>query len=684
MRALSGFADRRLLVPALCTLLLSVDASAQNSIDDVVLDEVIVTGEKIQRSWRETSSSVDVFDQNEIARRGGLDTTSDVLDRVPNLVGSETSNLAPAVRGVDGTGPAQGADAFFAGTRPRLNYQTDGRTLSYNESIFSDATLWDVERVEVFRGPQSTLQGRNAIAGAVVVKTNDPTYTPSGSVRIIGGEYDTQQYSGALSLPLVAEQLAVRVAVDQRRSDSYIDFSPYPAREHPGRYESLAVRGKVLIEPAALDDFSALITLNHVDGAAPQDTGVVRPFSEHVSSYPDMPVFATRANGAIADLNWDVSDAASLQAILSGTDITVHRYALEGDGNVLIEAQEFVAEPRVRLSLLDERLRGFVGVHYFRNTQDEYIDLFGGGTFDDSTTTSAVFGEAIFKATDTVDITFGARLEQEKRRRTGGTGPFLIDFDETYEVALPKIAVAWRASDAVTVGGVIARGYNGGGAGFTYDVPFVSYVYEPEFLWNYELYGRAQLADGRLTLTGNVFFNDYKDMQLPFDLNPDPDLWSYVVRNADEAQTYGVEVGARLAALQGLELFANLGLLQTEVTNYPGSGIESNELTRAPAATFDLGFSYERSSGFEIAIDGRYLDAYYSDVLNDPNGQTDAFWLANARIGYRFAKARVFASVTNLFDSVTPILLTPGATRDEDIANLADPRTVTAGVQISF
>ena len=162
-----------LLLLPLAMLPLSIAAAPSDSATK--LETVIVIGEKTQRSLMQTSSSLALFDDEDLARRAGLNTMGNLLEIIPNLVGVEPSNLAPAVRGADGTGPAQGADAFFAGTRPRLNYQIDGRSLSYNEAVFSDSTLWDVERVEVFRGPQSTLQGRNAIAGAVVIKTRAPS-----------------------------------------------------------------------------------------------------------------------------------------------------------------------------------------------------------------------------------------------------------------------------------------------------------------------------------------------------------------------------------------------------------------------------------------------------------------------------------------------------------------------------
>ncbi|MEX0634860.1 TonB-dependent receptor plug domain-containing protein [Serratia ureilytica] len=80
------------------------------------------------------------------------------------------------MRGIDGSGPNVGANAFLSGTRPRLNLSLDGRSLTYNEQAFGPQSLWDLDRVEVFLGPQSYIQGRNAIAGAIVMASKDPTF----------------------------------------------------------------------------------------------------------------------------------------------------------------------------------------------------------------------------------------------------------------------------------------------------------------------------------------------------------------------------------------------------------------------------------------------------------------------------------------------------------------------------
>src|SRR5690606_12837253 len=139
----------------------------------------------------------------------------------------------------------------------------------------------DAERVEVFRGPQSTLQGRNAIAGAVVMATRRPTIELEAGVRAVVGEHDTRQLSGYVSGPIIADQLAARLSVDRRVQDSFVHFSPYPGVSDPDEHSSFAARGKLLFQPSALPDFSALLILNHLDAHAPQGASVVKPYDDH-------------------------------------------------------------------------------------------------------------------------------------------------------------------------------------------------------------------------------------------------------------------------------------------------------------------------------------------------------------------------------------------------------------------
>lgn len=667
----------------LATLIVAVSAKAQEAPgrdDGSMLEEITVTAERRGRSLMDTSTSVVVFDAAALEQRAQIEGVRDLLSRIPNITTTGTGNFAPAVRGVDGTGPAQGADAFLAGTRPRLNLQIDGRPATYNEVVFGDIGLWDVAQVEVLRGPQSALQGRNAIAGTLAVRTNDPTYEVQSRLRVLSGNHETREYAAAFSAPIIDEQLAFRVSAQRRTAESFVNMAGYEEVSDPRELEATIARAKLLIEPKVLKDFSTVVTLNHSKVRSPQLESIARPFDDHESSLPINPVFEPRTTSGIIGTNWEVNDAVTFSNTLAYTDVNIKRFTEVGSGNVDIDGHEFVAEPMLQFLSSTGTLSGLAGVYYFEAQQDEFIDLFGGGTFNDSTQTRAVFGEATYSVTDQLDVTLGARLESERRERVGSVFIFAIDLDEKYEVFLPKLVLSWRPTEALTVGTVVGRGYNGGSAGFTFAPPFESYTFDPEYVWNYEAFVRASLADGKVSLTGNAFFSDYEDMQLPFALSE----LSTVIRNADKAETYGVEFGARWTPVPDLELFGEIGLLETKVTSYPGSGIEGNELPRSPATTASLGATYDHHSGLQLSVEGRYSEAYYSDVQSNPRGQIDPYWVANAQIAYTLARVRVFAYSSNLFDADDPILIFPGAVAADDSANILRPRTYGVGVQVEF
>lgn len=683
----SPFPRRSRLAAAIACLLAAPAWSQDATVP--TLPAVTVTGEKTERPLEKTAPSVRVFAEPELRDQPGWLGTNDLLEQTANITSSGTQNLAPAVRGIDGTGPAQGADAFLAGTRPRLNIQIDGRTASYNEVIFGDLGLWDVKRVEVFRGAQSTLQGRNAIAGTVVYQTNDPTFERETGFRAALASHDQQQLSAVVSGPIVDQELAYRIAVDGMRSQSSVSgFQPYPGITDPGQFESKTARGKLLWQPKSLPGFSSLLTLSHTDYRAPQTESVARPFDAMVTSYPLQPVFSPRTNSGVLDSTWKLNERVTLENRIVAGDVNVRRYAAPADGNATIHVRDLSVEPRLRFQpLAPGDWSGFVGLYAFRAKQQDTIDLFGGGSWDDTTRTYAVYGEATKPLMADVDLTLGGRYEHETRRRVGSLAFFTTDFDATYDVFLPKATVSWRSDPATTLGVTLSRGYNGGGAAFTYDVPYVNYSFQPEYVWTLESFARRRALDDRLLLTANVFYSRYKDMQLPFDLNPDPKIWAYVVRNAPRAETYGAELGATWQATRSLRFNADVGLLHARVTEYPGSGVEGNELPRAPTFTAVLGATWRHPSGLELGANARYSSAYYSDITNVPRGRVEPGWLANARASYPVGNARLFAYVNNVFDSKRPLQLDAdpsAASNAADVATLPRPRTIGVGMEVWF
>lgn len=658
--------------------------------DPVALPTVTVTAEKSGRSLQDTATSAVVLEQTDLDKRAGLESARDVLTSVPNvnLVGA---GFAPVVRGIDGNGPVAGFDAAVAGTRARVGVQIDGRPSTFNEIVYGDSDLWDVQQVEVLRGAQSTLQGRNAIAGSMVIKTNDPEFTRDYALRVGGGNYDQRRYSGVVGGPLT-EELAFRVAADRVERSSWMKGTVgFPGVDDTGDIENQILRGKLLWEPRALPQLRALLTLNHSEFVGPQTEFVSRPFGKRVDAFGTrLPIFDISSDSAIADLSYEINPNLSFEGLVSTIDFRGERKTLPGQGNGPGKGRNYVVEPRLRFSG-EGRASGVAGIHLFQADEPGSSD-FGNVKFDDQTLTAAVFGEVTWPLTHMLDLIAGARYEEERRDRSGGNPDpvvaIVVDIDETYRAFLPKLGLAWHPQDSTTLGVQVSRGYNGGGGGgANFDTVrgvTTNYQFDPEYVVTYELFGRQELADGRLRLAANLFYSDYTDMQLRFDLTPEnPSDFAFLVDNADEVKTYGVEGSLNWRLTREFEVYANLGLLKTKITSYPDSGFEGNHLPQSAPVSGGGGFIWTHG-GWDANLGARYSDSYHSAIANVRRAKVDPYTVVNAQLGYRWGQIRLYGTVTNLLDSDRATFINPvGADAAADRAVLLNPRTLWVGFQWS-
>lgn len=666
-------------------------AEAQQTSDrSVTLDSITVTGELIERSLQRTGTSVDIIDEEELEKRPAVTTVRDLLEDSVNVTMPTGTAKAPTVRGVDGTGPAENANAFFAGSRARLGLRIDGRPANYNEIVFGDSALWDVEKVEILRGPQSTLVGRNAIAGTVAVKTKDPVFEQEAAGGVSFGDYDHRRFSGMVNTPIVDDLIAARISADWLGGESAVNYEPFPTIDNPGEIRSLSLRGKLLAHPRIGLDSTLRLTASHVSHKAPQGEIVVRPFNDRDSNFPAQPVHKPSSTSLGGEFEIDLDENWRLELDGSATDFRFTRTVTPGSSNARIDATELSVDPRIRYAA-DSGWEALLGTHLYSSRQDEFIEFVSRQNFDDETDTYAIYGETVVPIGGTVEISLGARYEMEKRRRSGGdaTGSVAsIDSDRTFTAFLPRAGVNWEPIPGQNYGVFVSKGYNAGGGGISFGFPdpfpIVPYEYDSETVWNYELYGRQDLMGGRLQLTQNVFYARYTDMQLPFDLTPEDSRDElFVVRNADEVSTYGAELGAAFALDEHWDLFGSVGLLKTEVEDYPGSGIEGNELFAAPNLTASAGVSW-RMEGWNASLAARYSDAYFTDINNRARGKVDPYVVADAEIGYSFGNIRVFGEVKNLFDANDAVAFYPGATEAADTAVLLQPRSFRVGATVRF
>ena len=180
----------------------------------------------------------------------------ELINRLPNVVLTENSTL-PAIRGLDGNGVAQGGAGAVSGGRPRLTTFVDGVSRSYAFARNAMPQTWDIQQLEVYRGSQATIFGRNSSAGAIVVKTNSPVYEFEGAAQVGIRSADTRYSAAAVvNFPLIDDKFAARISLEGWEGDNWLDFTGPelgPVADDLKELSQRRVRARLLWEPTGTD-----------------------------------------------------------------------------------------------------------------------------------------------------------------------------------------------------------------------------------------------------------------------------------------------------------------------------------------------------------------------------------------------------------------------------------------------
>ena len=676
--------------------------AVQENENPVILAPITVRGERVERTLFETASSAVAVGGRELDRAPSENSVEDVLENIPNVVTFGGSNEAPVIRGQQTGGPLSGGASFFSGTLPRATQTVDGRAISYSEYVYGDSSVWDVETIEVFRGPQTTSQGANSIAGGIYVQTKDPSFDFETILQGEAGSFDSFQTSGVLNTPLIEDELAARVAFDYRTRDTFIDYAT------PGQSlidESLSIdqlnaRAKLLWEPEAVPELSTKLTYTRTDTSAPQTELVDEPFEDlQRTTNPNPPAFTTRSDSLIHDIEYLLPGETTLKNKFYWSAFEADRLVADvNQGRTSIEGDDFSNETLVNLSLFDSRLTG-VGGLLMRRVQDETISQFNFTItdLDDVKTSLGVFSELTYFVTDSFDVTAGLRYQRDRQRRDGsvfavpGVNAGLpLDYDETFDDLLPKFAVGYDVTDDIRIGAVISKGFNPGGINFSFasffgGQPDPFFEFDEETLWNYEVFARANLLDDRLVLSANAFYSDIENAQRATTTLLPNGFIDTVVVNAEEARSMGLEASATFQVVEAFSLYGSAGLLSTEFKEFSASAVnlEGNEFRGAPSFTGTLGFNWEAIANLNLGASVRYNSGYYSDDANTAEREVDAFAIFDFKLAYEpMENVRLFGYVNNLFDEVTPVnILATGGGR---VATTTAPREFGIGARFAF
>ncbi|MEM6741289.1 MAG: TonB-dependent receptor [Pseudomonadota bacterium] len=670
-----------------------MDAGAQEATDGFgaedpfVLPEIVLRGTLADREFTETVESVGILTGDDILDQG-VDDLRESFQRFGNVRQFEGNRGESGfvIRGLSTDGITESSN-----NSDLTSIIIDGVSQTGEAARRGARGLWDVQQVEVFRGPQSTLQGRSSLAGAVIVESNDPTFFFESRLRGIAGSEEQNEGAFMLSGPLnEAGSLAGRISGELRERERGISFN-IPENEVLGRDEFRSLRAKLLFEPPDLPGLTATLTFSDVydkPGIAASNSEDF--FDREFNSAPTtaVEIREARNRNLSLEVEYDLGENLSLTSITAFTDTDLQITTPEGFTFSRDESRggrDFTQDLRLTFGGEDSDLKGVIGLFAGRFTlpRDSFV-TFGPTviqdlTSDDRTLNLSIYADATWRFAPSWSLIAGGRITYERvtEDQSGiAGGGRRIDFEDSIEnvVGLPKIGLTYHISEDQTLSFSARRGYR---SGFTaIEDPAGPTDVDPEFLTSYELAYRAEAPDGRWRFGATAFYSLYEDQQIVVPaVFPEPTR----TLNAGKSELYGAEIEGNYAFRNGLSVFGSMGLLQTNFIDFvtADGNLSGNEFPEAPNVTAALGVSYTDPSGFFVSGTASYTGSYFStgSIDNDPALEVDAFTRVDVQAGYAFDGGRVVFYADNLFDSdhVTS-LVNRGFGSDPIEAIVSEPR----------
>ena len=623
------------------------------------IDEIVVTADFRQREVQELPASITVMDGAELDRLA-VQHFEELVNAVPNFNWSGDGHRARyfQLRGVGELEQYQGAP------NPSVGFLVDDIDFS---GIGTLATLFDIERVEVLRGPQGTRYGANALAGLVYMRSASPTRERQGRAELSVGGDDAFAAGIAVGGALdAAEKVLGRFSLHHYRSDGFRRNAWLGRDDTNGRDETTA-RGR--LHWAAGEDWAielAGLYANLDDGydAFSLDNGFTM-----LSDKPGKD--AQRSIGVSLRAEYSGWDEVLLTSITSAASSDIE-FSFDADwGN----AQSWAPVTYDYVSLNDRKRRTLsqefrfstdawlFGVYAMRLADDletlnegDYYDPFydfADSLFDPlasryDATNAAVFGQYDIDIGERTALSVGLRGE---RRSTDYTDSAGLETGPSDSLWGGNLTLNHEHSPAVSSYVSLAKGYKAGGFNLGI-LPDELREFGAESLLNLEAGIKSMLLEGRLRFNASIFFSRRQDQQVrtSVQLVPgDPASFVFLTVNAEEGRTAGLEADMRWIANDAWSFHASLGLLDTRFEDFPGRpDLEGRNQAHAPRFSLAFGGSYQHPGGLFARLDVSARDAFYFDVSHDQ--RSEPYELVNARVGYEADGWTLQVWARNLFD----------------------------------
>ncbi|MEM6611179.1 MAG: TonB-dependent receptor [Cyanobacteria bacterium P01_C01_bin.72] len=632
----------------------------QTTPQEQVID-IVVTAEKKPEKIQDVPISITPITEQE-AEDGDISSIRDIANNTPNFTTYNTDSRNFVTYSI------RGFSNFNFISRDSAAFYIDDVPYDYNN--FLGIEVNEIERVEVLRGAQATLYGRNAQAGVINIVTKQPADEPEFSGGIGYGNFDAFNVQASVSSPIVADKLSFRLSGSYESRDGFTEntFLDTDIDSQSG----FNARGKLLWTPtenlsvafnASVDDYN--------DGAQPF---VALDIDDPFEVEQDFDGF-TNVNTDTQSVRVDYEHSAFRLTSISARRFSSSDFETDSDvfspptDNIAIQvfdvdSDSLSQELRFQSPETNDKFQWLLGSYLEFRDFDINESSFTTGAGISATTaevdenTLAFFGQASYKPLKSLTLTAGLRYEgfdSELSNETvsdfigfGTTTTNFDDIEQDDDIILPRFVAEYRFNPSLMMYGSIARGYKPAGVNYfatTADV----ITFDTETSTNYELGIKSSFLNERLQLNLAGFFSPVSDFQL---IVFNETTLRSTVENAD-ADIAGLEVELRANPFQGFEAIAGFGYLDATFDesndSAAGEGIEDNNLPYVPDYTYNLALQYRFPVGIFARAELQGFGTAFFDNENDI--QQDAYALFNARIGYEGNNYGIYFYANNIFDT---------------------------------
>lgn len=613
------------------------------------LEEIVVTAERRTQSQQDVPLSITTITGDSVGA-SGISEIRDIALKTPNLSITSFSIAEPQLflRGVGTTSDSAGSD-------PTVSMFVDDVYIARAGGGSSD--LFDLDRIEVLRGPQGTLYGRNATGGAISMFTKKPSQEFEAKVSVTAGDYGLSVLRGYVNGP-ISDNLAGKITVSKRDRDGYAEN--LSNGQELDDADNTSGRAQLLWEPSDATEvlFGVDFSSDDNNGACRNQTNFDKPNQPAGGTLVPLAIAAVEAQGisdprtcrtpepqfAEKDIFGGVIKVTHDFDNLQMTSITGYResdyqWLQELTGGLtppqLLGVRDFEGEEQDQISQEfrftgeADKLFWVAGLYYFKENVDRFAQTaiqFGqvvnpGLLLDQrytqvaENTSYAAFGQLTYSITDSLDLTVGGRQTWDEKsiQQTFSLGTNQIfalnDLSEKWDKFTPRATVDWKFADNHMVFLTYSEGYKSGLFGSQNTDPVLAAIaIEPEDAKNFEIGAKTEWFDNRLRLNATAFDLTIENLQTFSLVN------FLLVTGNSEIESSGIELDFTAALSDSLTLS---GIYSNLDATYVGGTDDGKRAVRSPEDKYSLTLNYGSALGNGASIDFSASASYASEFFHE-------------------------------------------------------------------